>query len=238
MPSRRNKGAADSPATMGTFQVYEELDFLTPPECEALIARIDRGKAASSIFSNSDAPNADFRTNETCWLSRADPVVRSLFGRLAALLGVEPSHGEAMQGQRYSVGGRFKPHHDYFLTDRPYWQVEKRQGGQRTWTAMIFLNEPARGGRTCFPIAGLSFTPRTGTLLFWNNLAADGTPDETSLHEGQPVEAGAKYIVTQWFRERPCLKPGIVAAFRRRLYRLASRVRKVVGDTVSSRPRK
>ena len=37
------------------------------------------------------------------------------------------------------------------------WQ---RSGGQRTWTAMVFLNEPEGGGQTFFEKAGVKVTPR------------------------------------------------------------------------------
>ena len=78
-----------------------------------------------------------------------------------------------------------------------------RCGGQRTWTAMIFLNEPEGGGETAFPKVGIKVTPRTGNMLVWNNLNIIGEPNYFSLHEGQPVSAGTKYIITKWHRERP-----------------------------------
>jgi prolyl 4-hydroxylase len=34
-------------------------------------------------------------------------------------------------------------------------------------------------------------------------MAFDGSPNPWTQHSGQPVEAGTKYIVTKWFRERP-----------------------------------
>ena len=46
----------------------------------------------------------------------------------------------------------------------------ERTGGQRTWTAMVFLNVPGDGGETCFPGVGVKVTPRLGNLLIWNNM--------------------------------------------------------------------
>ena len=33
-------------------------------------------------------------------------------------------------------------------------------------------------------------------------MAADGSPNPWTQHEGQPVGEGVKYIVTKWYRER------------------------------------
>ena len=123
--------------------------------------------------------------------------------KINRLTGIEPTHGETIQGQRYAVGQQFKPHHDFFYTNQPYWPEMEKQGGQRTWTAMIFLNEPEAGGQTFFPNAKVRVTPRTGNLLLWNNLDQYGEPNTFSLHTGCPVEAGIKYVITKWYRERP-----------------------------------
>jgi len=40
-------------------------------------------------------------------------------------------------------------------------------------------------------------------MLVWNNLNIIGEPNYFSLHEGRPVAAGTKYIITKWHRERP-----------------------------------
>jgi prolyl 4-hydroxylase len=206
------------------IELREEPRFLDEAECSHLVALIDRGRTPSQIVAT-DNPDPEFRTSETCWLSHSDPVVTALLHRIASLLGIDPAHGEAMQGQRYAPGQHFRPHHDYFDTTKPYWPREQRQGGQRGWTAMIFLNRPEAGGETRFPLAGLSFTPEPGLLLAWNNLDREGRPNPLTLHEGCAVEAGTKYIITQWFRERPCRKPGVVPAIKRSAFRLLTGLR-------------
>jgi prolyl 4-hydroxylase len=119
------------------------------------------------------------------------------------LLGIDRSFGEPLQGQRYEPGQRFKEHADFFYIDQPYWPEYETHGGQRTWTAMIFLNQPEAGGQTYFPKANVRVTPRTGNLLLWNNMDAFGQPNPHSLHTGMPVEEGIKYVITKWYRERP-----------------------------------
>jgi prolyl 4-hydroxylase len=108
-----------------------------------------------------------------------------------------------VQGQRYEVGQQFKPHHDFFHLGTSYYEDVTQRGGQRTWTAMLFLNRPEAGGRTGFPNARIEAEPTTGAVLIWNNMSPDGRPNPQSLHHGMPVEAGRKYVLTKWFRERP-----------------------------------
>jgi prolyl 4-hydroxylase len=176
-------------------------NFLTPAECGALISRIDADRRPSTVLA--DDPDPEFRTSETCNLNPKDPLSRQIETKITRLTGIDPAHGEPIQGQRYAPGQQFKCHHDFFYTSEPYWPEQERTGGQRTWTVMVFLNEPEAGGQTEFPEAKVKISPKPGNLLAWNNLDAVGEPNVQSLHQGLPVEGGVKYIITKWYRERP-----------------------------------
>lgn len=176
-------------------------DFLGPDECARLIALIDADCRPSRLMSGD--PPAGFRTSETCNLDASDPTVLEVGRRMTALTGIDPRFAEIIQGQRYRPGQEFRPHHDFLRTDHPYWSRQATVGGQRTWTLMVFLDVPAEGGRTRFPRLELEVPPRAGTLLAWNNLDATGEPNELTLHQGMPVRAGVKHILTRWYRERP-----------------------------------
>ena len=176
-------------------------DFIGEADRRALIARIDAIREPSRIVG--EHPDPDYRTSETCNLDPNAALTRRIEAKLADLTGLDPALGETIQGQRYAAGQQFKAHHDYFSVDRPGWEEQARLGGQRTWTVMIFLNAPQAGGQTCFPDAKVKITPKPGNLLAWNNLLDDGAPNERTLHRGMPVEAGTKYIITKWYRERP-----------------------------------
>lgn len=194
-----NAGAVSMP--VDGLELYVVRDFLTARQCAQLIGIIDANRVPSPVVA--DAPMPAYRTSETCYLYPAEPAVAAVETALAALTGIDPVFGELLQGQRYAVGQQFKPHHDYFHTEQNYWQEQVVMGGQRTWTAMAFLNEPEAGGRTDFPTARLTLTPRTGNLLIWNNMDELGAPNDATLHQGMPVERGVKYILTKWYRERP-----------------------------------
>jgi prolyl 4-hydroxylase len=180
-------------------QVYYHVDFLDPAQCNALVRMIDANRRPSTLLSQTAAP--DFRTSESCDMDRWSPDVRPIDEAIAALLGIDPDNGETMQGQRYAVGQQFRPHHDYFREHEPYWPRMVECGGQRTWTAMIYLNDVEEGGATWFPQAGIRVAPKRGLLLAWNNMSPDGSPNDLTLHEGMPVVKGTKYIITKWFRE-------------------------------------
>ncbi len=182
------------------IDLYVYQNFLTPAECGGLIAMIDSDRKPSGLLSTTD--DSEFRTSESCDLDRWHPFVDGIDRRICTLLGMKARQGETLQGQRYAVGQQFKAHHDYFHVNEDYWVAEKKRGGQRCWTAMIYLDEPTRGGETWFSAAGLKVSPRTAMLLAWNNIDRRGEPNAQALHESLPVEAGIKNIVTKWFRER------------------------------------
>ncbi len=181
-------------------EVYLMQNFLSPRECGGLIAMIDADRKPSTVLATHYDP--EFRTSESCDLDRWNPFVEQIDARICKLMGLKPRQGETLQGQRYAVGQQFKAHHDYFHADQPYWEQERARGGQRCWTAMIYLDQPASGGDTWFSNAGFRISPRTGMLLAWNNMDAEGRPNPQTLHESVPVTAGIKNIVTKWYRER------------------------------------
>lgn len=175
--------------------------FLPPAHCAQLVTLIDANRRPSTIAdSNGDA---QFRTSETCDLEARETAVIALEAMLHSLTGIAPAHGEALQGQRYAVGQEFKPHTDYFEPGGLDYHEYCAGSGQRTWTAMIYLNRPEAGGGTRFKHIGKTVQPESGKLLIWNNRMADGRVNPATLHHGMKVRKGVKYVITKWYRERP-----------------------------------
>jgi prolyl 4-hydroxylase len=174
--------------------------FLDPETCAALIERIDERRRPSEIAD--DVGTVNFRTSETCDLDFRDPVVAGVDHKIADLLGLSLAASEPLQGQRYAPGQEFKAHTDTFEPGGYDFYLHTADTGQRTWTAMIYLNEPDDGGATRFKIIGKTVQPETGKLLAWNNLLPDGRPNPATLHQGMKVRRGTKYVLTKWFRER------------------------------------
>lgn len=183
------------------LNLFVRRDFLPPELCTAMCELIDSNRRPSTV---SD-PNGDdaFRTSETCDLSPDDPSVIEVEARIAALTGLDPQYGEPMQGQRYAVGQQFKAHTDFFDADGADYERYTSVAGNRTWTVMIYLNQPEAGGATRFKEIDKIVPPETGKLLAWNNRLPEGGLNGATLHAGMKVRAGTKYIITKWFRERP-----------------------------------
>ncbi|MCE7798806.1 2OG-Fe(II) oxygenase [Sphingobium sufflavum] len=183
------------------MEIFVRHGFLTPAECAAMMAQIDAGSIPSKLFSGREKNG--FRSSSSCNHDPDDPLIQKLTARLGALTGYAAELGETIQGQRYAEGQEYKGHCDYFPGNVSYWPDMRDAGGQRCWTAMMYLNPVEEGGETHFVRAGFMVPPRAGTLLVWNNMRADGSPNSDTLHAALPVRRGVKYVLTKWYRERP-----------------------------------
>ncbi|MFM5893351.1 MAG: prolyl hydroxylase family protein, partial [Novosphingobium sp.] len=175
--------------------IFAIRDFLSGDECDQMMALIDKVAKPSALYSN--AYGSEFRTSYSGDVDRNDPFVRMVERRLDDLLGLDPTWGETVQGQRYLQGQQFKAHFDWFWTLADYWKGEKDRGGQRSWTAMVYLNDVEDGGDTDFSALCLSIPPQRGVLLIWNNASPDGEVNRDTIHAGTPVVKGAKYVITK-----------------------------------------
>jgi prolyl 4-hydroxylase len=182
-------------------EIFAVGGFLSADECAQIIAMIDSVARPSEVFDKDSY--ATYRTSYSGNVDPADRFVRMIERRLCDLLGIDIACGETMQGQRYLPGQEFQGHFDYFDTAAFYWPDEERRGGQRSWTAMVFLNAVEEGGATEFTKIGISIQPQPGALLIWNNALPEGRPNPATLHAANPVVHGVKYVITKWFRTRP-----------------------------------
>jgi hypothetical protein len=74
-------------------------------------------------------------------------------------------------------------------------------GGQRTITVLVYLNDVARGGATNFPALNLSVQPRQGTALVFFPSTIHGVLDKYVLHAAMPA-VDTKYISQIWIRQQ------------------------------------
>lgn len=181
--------------------MYVAEKFLTGPDCKRIIQAINTHAVPSGLYTGTQV--AGFRTSYTHHFEPNDPLTRDLEHYICEVSGLDILHAERMQGQRYQKGQEFRHHHDFFHVGERYWAQEANRGGQRTWTAMLALNEPKEGGETDFPHLGFRFRPKTGRLLMWNNMDRSGQPNMKTLHAAMPVLRGIKHVVTVWFRQDP-----------------------------------
>ena len=154
----RNRLAAD-PAIhkvpVDKAEIWAMGGFVSPDECDQLIEMVDRTARPSSVLDHGYGSDT-WRTSFSGDVEHDDPFVRMIERRIDDLLGLPHEYGETMQGQRYAPGQEFKAHMDWFWTRAPYWKGEAKRGGQRSITAMIYLNDVEEGGTTDFPKIGVS----------------------------------------------------------------------------------
>jgi prolyl 4-hydroxylase len=182
-------------------EIFSHDGFLDAADCAALVDLIDAGCTPSPLHIAHRYEG--YRTSQTCTLAAANPTVSRVAAEIADLLSIDAACAEHMQGQVYQPGEYYRMHADFYYIDEAYWPGVDAMGGQRTWTAMIYLDLPAAGGATRFPYLDLEFEPRIGRLLAWNNMDAHGAPNSWTIHQGCTVDAGIKHIITLWYRERP-----------------------------------
>ena len=181
-------------------EIFALAGFFNAEECAQMCDMIDLVAKPSIAFDNPYGES--HRTSFSGDVDPKDPFVRKIQRRIDDLLGIPGEYGETIQGQRYEVGQEFRSHYDWFRHEAAYWQAEKDNGGQRSWTAMVYLNQVEEGGATVFDDLGLSIEPKEGVLLAWNNATPEGAPNKWTAHSGAPVVKGVKYIMTKWYRVR------------------------------------
>lgn len=176
-------------------------NFLSPQECAEICALTKTKLRPSEIAAKSGYEG--FRTSTTCDLPYTnDPAADAVDKKIIQCLGLGAGEKEIIQAQHYAIGQQFKAHTDYFEPGSEEFKQYSKDGGQRTWTFMVYLNEACEGGETEFLHLGLKFKPKTGTAIVWNNLLPDGAPNPKTLHQAHPILSGEKVVITKWFREQ------------------------------------
>jgi hypothetical protein len=138
---------------------------LRPPECRALIRRINRGGPELAPINTPFGPRirTETRNNERV-LFEDSALAAPLFSRVA---GQAPKsvHGMELVGAnelircyRYKAGMRFAPH-----ADGAFVPSEREQSW---YTLLVYLNQGFIGGHTTFLVEPeVSIPPETGTRL-------------------------------------------------------------------------
>jgi predicted 2-oxoglutarate/Fe(II)-dependent dioxygenase YbiX len=120
----------------------------------------------------------------------------------SAITGLPIENQESPHFIKYEVGGKYSPHFDFFKEGTEYYDKCVSRGGQRVFSTILYLNDNFEGGETHFPKLDLTVKPIAGKIFCWRNLNEDGSLNKESLHGGNPVVSGVKYILVIWTRER------------------------------------
>jgi hypothetical protein len=174
-------------------------NLFTSDECKNIREYIRKNNVDSTVTGSND----NYRKSKTKHNLSLDWVDR----RIHEFTGSKESFSEATQGTMYELGGFFKIHGDYFnnssIEKGEIWDFEKR--GQRTWTALIYLNTMKdQGGKTIFPNLNLKFEPEEGTVVCWYNLLPDESQNKITEHIAEPV-LSEKFVIQKWYRQKEYL---------------------------------
>jgi prolyl 4-hydroxylase len=198
-PDAARERLSDSPR-------IELLKNFVPVETRAhLIARGRPMVEPSRVLSDTGTiDRSSIRTSgETCLLPELlDVTAWHLLERLHDAVDIPIENGEPLILLQYTPGTEYKPHYDYFDPARPGSGTALRQGGQRIYTLLTYLNDVEAGGATAFPELGLEVAPDAGTVLVFRNVDEKGDIEPRTLHAGLPVTAGEKWLATRWIREK------------------------------------
>ncbi|NWW72182.1 P4HA3 hydroxylase, partial [Climacteris rufus] len=186
-------------------------DFISDAEAETIKGLAGPWLQRSVVASGEKQQKAEYRISKSAWLKdTADPVVRALDLRIAALTGLDlrPPYAEYLQVVNYGLGGHYEPHFDHATSRKS--PLYRMKSGNRIATVMIYLSAVEAGGSTAFIYANFSVPVVKNAALFWWNLRRNGNGDGDTLHAGCPVLAGDKWVANKWIHEhgqefrRPC----------------------------------
>ena len=163
--------------------------------------------ASASLLSPAKVVSADntieleqVRTGMTASLGQVlDVVVDWLVERVSQLIGQPVAHAEVPSVIRYQPGQLYKQHGDYLPPGSAL--AEKAKGGQRSHTALVYLNSNFSGGATRFNELDVVIEPKQGQLLTFTNITTAGQPLLASQHTGETVVEGEKWLLSIWFRQ-------------------------------------
>lgn len=180
-------------------------DVLSPEECAELI-QLARPRLTPSTIVNpttgQDVVAAQrtslgmfFRLEENALIARLDQRISDLMRRPL-------ENGEGFQVLCYPAGAETKAHFDFLQPSNDANRASIARSGQRVSTLIAYLNDVERGGETVFPKLGLSVLPQRGNAVYFEYCNSRNQVDPNTLHSGNPVLSGEKWVLTKWMRQR------------------------------------
>lgn len=147
---------------------------------------------------------SNVRTSMSTFLpfGMVDFISRYVELKIAAVTGENIEASEPMSILCYGPGQYYRPHFDFFNPALNVSEELLRDGGQRTASAITYLAAPVAGGGTSFPKLNLNVPASAGSTLWFRNCTEDGEIDKRSLHAGDTVDLGEKWVLTKWFRQK------------------------------------
>eukprot|EP00977_Amphora_coffeiformis_P016233 scaffold4961_cov149-Amphora_coffeaeformis.AAC.2 len=173
-------------------------NFLSPHECDFLINAAHDSFGPAPVVGKGSGEISPSRTSSTCYLARED--LPDLMRKVTLLTGKPIDHCELPQVGRYMASQQYLQHYDAFDLSTEDGRRFASNGGQRTITVLIYLNDVHQGGATRFPALNLDVQPVRGMALIFFPATIDGMLDQMSLHAALPA-VDTKYVSQVWIRQ-------------------------------------
>lgn len=185
-------------------------NFIEKEDAKYIINKCKNFLQDSETISNNKRIKNNWRTSKTAILNDIlgyqDPVLIKLIKKVIKMFNITPYHMEGIILNYYSIGDRFKHHHDYFDPTEGDKNIQYlKDSGQRMKTIFVYLKNAIEGGETYFPIENKKFKLEDGDALLWENAYIKNNicyMNYNSLHEGLPPIKGEKYGLNIWITEK------------------------------------
>ncbi|CAI5998487.1 unnamed protein product [Closterium sp. NIES-64] len=183
----------------------------SPRLCTPPPSSLPPSRRRSSVADNTDGHSelSSIRTSSGMFIAVAeDAVIARIEARIAQWTFLPLPNQEAMQVLRYEKGQKYEPHVDYFHDPN-----NRKRGGHRYATVLMYLNNVTKGGETVFPTADdpspkddswtecakgkLAVKPSKGDALLFYSMHPDGSPDPSSLALRMPRGGGGQVVRAQ-----------------------------------------
>jgi prolyl 4-hydroxylase len=197
-----------NPATTSADPWMRTYPRLIPPMfCDYLVglSAPHLRRAAVNDIEHGERQLHDMRTNSdfTFAAGNCDVLLRLVEHRIALAAELPHDHQEASVVLHYRPGETYEDHYDFIDPQIAAFHADLDARGQRTATALIYLNEDYDAGETHFPLLLRRFRGSKGEALVWRNVRPDGEPERRTLHAGLPPSRGEKWVLSKWIRSRP-----------------------------------
>ncbi len=163
------------------------------------------GPAAVGTLAGRDTGNPHRTHSEVAFDLWSDPVLVPLGLAVSAILRLPPENAEPSKLLHYTGDEVFDLHLDAFNDFAPGHVLRRRNGGQRLFTTLLYLNDVAEGGVTEYPHLKIAVRPRLGRIFVGGHtIPGTDAPHPHAAHAARPVGPGQeKWVLSMRWRERP-----------------------------------
>ena len=200
---------APEPRILSQSPMVMAVERLIPPEvCDWIVGQSAPRLVRAELYdpkTGRPVLSTETRLNRIANFNLADTQLLNVLvqARMAALLGAPMTMLEPFAVLHYAPGEEYGEHVDYLDPAIPAYAAELGRMGQRVATCLIYLNDGFEGGETEFPKLGLKFKGAKGDALVFASADMNGRPDPRTVHAGRRLISGEKWLLSQFFRNRP-----------------------------------